>query len=57
MIILGVPHNISEYYIADGNMIFLLTRAGFRAKYMDDDGTQYFKLNAKLQKFLDNLER
>lgn len=54
MIILGVPRTdeIDQYFIADGDMIWELNRAGFVAKYMDEE-VQYFKLNAKLIKYLE----
>lgn len=54
MIILGTPRieEFDEYYMADGDMIWELTKAGFHAKYMDGE-IQYFKLNNKLKKFLE----
>lgn len=53
MIIIGTPkaEELDEYYMADGDMIWRLTQAGFVAKYMDDE-VQYFKLNTKLKKYL-----
>lgn len=54
MIIIGVPRSdeIENYYMAEGSEILELERAGFHAKFMD--GTiQYFKLNNKLKKFLE----
>lgn len=54
MIIIGTPktEDIDKYFMADGNAITILTRAGFIAKYMDEE-VQYFKLNSKLKKFLE----
>lgn len=51
MIIIGTPNDLENYFMADGDLIWELERAGFRAKYMDDD-VQYFKLNNKLKKYL-----
>ena len=44
-------NDLENYFMADGDLIWELERAGFRAKYMDDD-VQYFKLNNKLKKYL-----
>lgn len=54
MIIYGTPRadRLEEYFMADGDMIWELTKAGFVAKYMDEE-VQYFKLNTKLKKFLE----
>ena len=51
MIILGVPKNIEEYYIADGEIAFMLHQAGFIPRYKDNDAL-FFKKNNKLLKFL-----
>ena len=51
MIIIGTPNDLENYFMADGDLIWELERAGFRAKYMDED-VQYFKLNNKLRKYL-----
>lgn len=51
MIIIGTPNDLDNYFMADGDLILELERAGFRAKYMDED-VQYFKLNNKLKKYL-----
>ena len=48
MIIIGTPNDLDNYFMADGDLIWELERAGFRAKYMDED-VQYFKLNNKLK--------
>lgn len=51
MIVLGVPKNIEEYYIADGEIAFMLHQAGFIPWYKDNDAL-FFKKNNKLLKFL-----
>ena len=51
MIIIGTPNDLDNYFMADGDLIWELERAGLRAKYMDED-VQYFKLNNKLKKYL-----
>lgn len=57
MIILGVPptDKLNDYYMADGDTIWELVRAGFHAVYMDND-VQYFRLNNKLRKYLKKLQ-
>lgn len=55
MIIIGTPNDLDNYFMADGDLIWELERAGFRAKYMDED-VQYFKLNNKLKKYLVKLD-
>ena len=57
MIIIGTPKasELDQYYMADGDMIWELVRAGFSAKYQDDE-VQYFKLNNKLRKYLKKLQ-
>ena len=35
MIIIGTPHDLENYFMADGDLILELERAGFHAKYMD----------------------
>lgn len=54
MIIIGTPRteDLQNYFMADGDMIWQLTSAGFTAKYMDEE-VQYFKLNSKLKKYLE----
>ena len=58
MIIIGLPRteDMDNYYMADGDMIWELEKAGFHAKYIDGE-TQYFKINNKLKKFLESLEQ
>lgn len=58
MIIRGTPRadRLEEYFMADGDMIWELTKAGFVSKYIDEE-VQYFKLNAKLRKFLEKYYR
>ena len=51
MIIIGAPYDIENYFMADGDLIWELERAGFHAKYMDED-VQYYKINNKLKKYL-----
>lgn len=51
MIILGTPRNIEDYYIADGEIAFMLHQAGFIPRY-EDDGALFYKKNNKLLKFL-----
>lgn len=57
MIIIGIPKasELDSYYMADGDMIWELVRAGFHAKYIDGE-TQYFLLNNKLRKYLKKLQ-
>ena len=51
MIILGTPRNIEDYYIADGEITFMLHQAGFIPRY-EDDGALFYKKNNKLLKFI-----
>ena len=51
MIILGIPKNPEDYFIADSALAWELDKAGFSAKYLDDDA-HYYKRNAKLLKWL-----
>ena len=37
MIILGIPKNPEDYFIADDTLAWELDRAGFSAKYLDED--------------------
>ncbi len=53
MIILGIPKNPEDYFIADEMLMWELEKAGFSAKYLDDDA-YYFKRNTKLIKWLEN---
>lgn len=54
MIIVGTPRadEMDKYYMADGDIIWELTKAGFHARYIGNDGEQYFKLNKKLKEYL-----
>lgn len=54
MIILGTPRDRENYFMADGNLAFLLEQGGFLPKYLDDGYVKYFKLNNKLKKFLES---
>lgn len=54
MIIIGTPRDINNYFMADGELAFMLEQAGFLAKYLDDGYVKYFKLNNKLKKFLES---
>jgi len=54
MIIIGIPHDRENYFMADGDLAFMLEQAGFLAKYLDDNYVKYFKLNNKLKKFLES---
>lgn len=53
MIILGIPKNPEDYFIADDALAWELDQAGFSAKYLDEDA-YYYKKNKKLLKWLDN---
>ena len=53
MIILGIPKNPEDYFIADSALAWELDKAGFSAKYLDEDA-YYCKKNKKLLKWLDN---
>jgi hypothetical protein len=55
MIILGVPKNPDDYFIADEILMWELEQAGFSAKYLDEDA-YYFKKNKKLLAWLDKHE-
>lgn len=52
MVIIGTPFDRENYFMADGDLAFMLEQAGFLAKYLDDDFVKYFKLNNKLKNFL-----
>lgn len=52
MIILGVPKNVDDYFIADEILMWELEQAGFSAKYLDEDA-YYFKKNKKLLTWLE----
>jgi len=58
MIILGTPKasELNDYIIVDGSLAFKLHQAGFIPKY-SDDGCLYFKVNKKLKKYLDDLQK
>lgn len=51
MIILGIPKNPEDYFIADDALAWELEQAGFSAKYLDEDA-HYYKKNKKLLKYL-----
>ena len=51
MIILGIPKNPEDYFIADDALAWELEQAGFLAKYLDEDA-HYYKKNKKLLKYL-----
>ena len=52
MVIIGVPSNLADYFMADGDLAFRIHQAGFPPKY-SDDGVLYFRLSAKLKKWLE----
>ena len=52
MIICGTPHDLENYFMADGELAFQLHQKGFIPKYKDE-GCLYFKLNNKLKKYLE----
>lgn len=54
MVIRGVPHDIENYYMADGVMAYALQKVGLQPNYIDDT-VVYFKINNKLRKTLDKL--
>lgn len=54
MIIRGVPSNLEDYEMFDGETAFLLQQAGVHPAYMDG-GCYYFKLSKKLYKALDKI--
>lgn len=54
MIIIGTPKDINNYFMADGELAFMLEQAGFLPKYLDDGYVKYFKMNNKLKKFLES---
>ncbi len=54
MIILGIPKDLNNYYMADSETAFLLTQKGMIPKYKDDD-VLYFYINKKLLKVLSKL--
>ena len=47
MIILGIPKKPEDYFIADSALAWELDKAGFSAKYLDDD-VHYSKRHATL---------
>lgn len=57
MIIIGIPKvsELDQYYMADGDMAWLLHQRGFLPKY-SDEGCFYFKKNNKLIKFLEQMD-
>lgn len=54
MVIIGTPHDLENYFMADGDLAFQLHQKGFIPKY-EDDGCLYFKLNNKLKKYLEKI--
>ena len=52
MVIIDVPTDLENYYIAEGEIAFLLHQKGFKPKYKSD-GCLYFFLTKKLKKFLE----
>lgn len=53
MVIIGTPSNPQDYFMADGDLAFRIHQAGFPPRY-SDDGALYFRLNAKLRKWLED---
>lgn len=53
MIILGVPKDPENYFIADSALAWELDKAGFSAKYLDD-GVYYYRRNIELLKWVEN---
>ena len=53
MVIIGTPSNPQDYFMADGDLAFRIHQAGFPPRY-SDDGVWYFRLNAKLRKWLED---
>ena len=41
MVIIGTPHDLENYFMADGDLAFQLHQKGFIPKY-EDDGCLYF---------------
>lgn len=58
MVIIGTPRvdEMSEYFMADGEIAFKLQQANFHPKYVDEDYVYYFKLNNKLKKYLERFD-
>lgn len=52
MVIIGMPYDRKNYFMADGELAFMLEQAGYLPKYLDEGYVKYFKLNNKLKKFL-----
>nr|DAH60780.1 MAG TPA: Putative stress-responsive nuclear envelope protein [Caudoviricetes sp.] len=53
MVIIGTPSKPQDYFMADGDLAFRIHQAGFPPRY-SDDGVLYFRLNAKLRKWLED---
>ena len=53
MVIIGTPSNPQDYFMADGDVDFRIHQAGYPPRY-SDDGVLYFRLNAKLRKWLED---
>lgn len=51
MIVRGMPKNISDYYLTDGDEAFRLQQSGVIPAFVDEDAV-YFKKNKKLKKAL-----
>lgn len=56
MIILGIPNNLEDYIMVDGNEAFKLQQVGFKPKYMDEE-VLYFKKNNKILKMIEQIEK
>ena len=54
MVRLGCPSDISKYYMADGDLAFVLQQNGCHPEWRDGS-CLYFKINNKLKKALDKL--
>lgn len=54
MVILGVPYNPEDYFMADDQLAFVLQQKGFQPKYFDN-GASFFKKNNKLAKVMQEL--
>ena len=53
MVIIGVPSNLADYFMTDGDLAFRIHQAGFSPRY-SDDRVLYFRLSAKLKKWLED---
>nr|DAR61696.1 MAG TPA: hypothetical protein [Caudoviricetes sp.] len=55
MVVLGIPSNLDDYFVADGDLAFRLQQAGAIPLYRDGD-CLYFKKSRKLRKILKRFE-